>query len=318
MLEILAITGPIYLIILIGVATVHFGLFQKADVVVLGKLVLNLALPCLMFNALSQRNIQEIINLNYLLGYTLGTLLLMGLAFLWARRWAGLNEIASVYAVMGMSCPNSGFIGFPILLLTLPTIAASAFALNLMVENLLVIPLLLLLAETAAHAGTDRRQMMGQLFRRLLSNPLILALIAGILAAWLQLRLPAPFSQTITLIAQTSSAVSLLAIGGALVGLPLDGMGRRVFPIALGKLILHPLAVFTAFAVLAALGLSDLADDMRQASILFAAMPSMSIYPLFAQRHSQGGVSAAALLATTLGSFLTINLLLWLLHSGWL
>ncbi|MER2526730.1 MAG: hypothetical protein ABTR07_02260 [Candidatus Competibacter denitrificans] len=66
MLDILAITGPIHLTILIGAATVGFGLFQKADMAVFGKFVLNLALPCLMFDALSQRNIQEIINLTYL------------------------------------------------------------------------------------------------------------------------------------------------------------------------------------------------------------------------------------------------------------
>ena len=43
MLEILAITTPIYLIILIGAMTVRFGLFRKADMGVLGKLVFNLA-----------------------------------------------------------------------------------------------------------------------------------------------------------------------------------------------------------------------------------------------------------------------------------
>lgn len=318
MLDILAITGPIYLTILIGAVTVRFGLFQKADMAVFGKFVLNLALPCLLFNALSQRNIQEIINITYLVGYAVGTLLVIGLGMLWARRCAGLNAAASIYAAMGMSCPNSGFVGFPILLLTLPSIAASAFALNLIVENLLVIPLLLLMAETAAQAGADRRRIIRQLARRFISNPLILALIAGVAAALLQLHLPSPISRTITLFAQASSVVSLLAIGGTLVGLPLDGMGRRILPIVLGKLILHPLAVFAAFPLLALLGSGGLSTEMRQASILFAAMPSMSIYPILAQRHGQQGVSAAALLATTLGSFLTLNLLIWLIYSGWI
>lgn len=316
MFEILSITGPIYLIILAGAATVRFGLFRKADMAVFGKFVLNLALPALMFNALSQRNIQEIFDLAYLLGYAAGTLAVVGLGLLWARRVAGLNAMASIYAAMGMSCPNSGFVGFPILLLTLPAAAPTAFALNLLAENLLVIPLLLLMAETAAHAGANRRHILGQLVRRLIANPLILAMIAGGTAAWFQWRPPEPVGRAIALFAQASSAVSLLVIGGTLVGLPLKGMGRRVAPIVLGKLVLHPLAVFAALPIFAALGVGHLSAELKQAIILLAAMPTMSIYPILAQRHGQDGVSAAALLATTLGSFFTLTLLVWLIHIG--
>lgn len=316
MLEILAITTPIYLIILIGAMTVRFGLFRKADMEVLGKLVFNLALPCLLLDALSRRNIHEVINIAYLLAYSTGTLLVIGLGWLWSRYVAGLGATAAVYAAMGMSCPNSAFVGFPILLLTLPAIAPTAFALNLVIENILIIPLLLLLVETSSLAGADSRQIVVQVLRRLISNPLILALIAALTVSLLELKLPAPVSRTITLLAQASSAVSLLVIGGALVGLPLRGMGLKVFPIAVGKLIAHPLAVFAAFQGCALLGLGSVSDELKQAGILFGAMPIMSIYPILGQRHRLEGVSAAALLATTILSFLTLNGLIWWFQSG--
>lgn len=318
MLEILGITGPIYLTILIGAAAVHFGLFQKADMQPLGKFVLYLALPCLIFNALSQRDFQQILNLTYLASYATGTLVVIGLGLLWTRRVTGLSAIASIYATMGMSCPNSGFVGFPVLLLTLPMIAPTAFALNLLAENLLVIPMLLLMAETAAHAGAERRHIFGQLLRRLIFNPLILAIIAGGIAAWCQWRPPEPIGRTIALFAQASIALSLLVIGGTLVGLPLKGMQRQVIPIVLGKLIVHPLAVFVALWLFSALGIGHLSTELRQAVVLLAAMPTTSIYPILAQRHGLDGISAAALLATTLGSFFTLNILIWLIHIGWI
>ncbi len=318
MLDILAITGPIYLTILIGAAAVGFGLFQKTDMAIFGKFVLNLALPCLMFTALSQRNIQEIINMTYLVSYAVGTLVIIGLGLLWAQRFAQLTPVASIYTAMGMSCPNSGFVGFPILLLTLPAVAPTAFALNLMIENLLIIPLLLLMAESAAHTGADRRQIVRQLARRLVTNPLILAIIAGGIAAIFHLRLPQAMSHTITLFAQASIAVSLMVIGGTLVGLRLRGMGWQVAPIVFGKLIAQPLAVFTMFWIFQFLGVAHIPNELKQACILLAAMPSMSIYPILAQRHGQEGVSAAALLAATLGSFVTLNVLIWLIRSGWI
>jgi predicted permease len=54
MLDILSITGPIYLSILAGFLATRFGLFSKADIRVLGKFVIHLALPALLFNSLSQ------------------------------------------------------------------------------------------------------------------------------------------------------------------------------------------------------------------------------------------------------------------------
>lgn len=316
MLELLSITGPIYLIILIGAASVRFELFSKADMRVMGKLVINLALPCLLFNALSQRDIAEIVRIDYLAAYAAGTLVVIACGFFWSARVARQPPPAGAYVAMGMSSSNSSFVGFPILMLTLPAVAPSAFALNLVVENLLVLPLLLLLADSSGQGGVPPGVLVRQLARRLVSNPLIIALVLGLTAALVQLKLPAPLSRTVTLFAQASGVLSLLVIGGTLFGLQLRGLAGRVLPVVLGKLLLHPLLVFAAFSALPWFGFT-LPAEMKQAGVLLAAMPVMSIYPIFAQRHGHEGDAAATLLLTTLGSFLTLNLLIAMLHAGW-
>lgn len=316
MLEILSITGPIYLIILIGALSVRFELFSKADMRVMGKLVINLALPCLLFNALSQRDIAEIVRIDYLAAYAAGTLVVIACGFFWSARVARQPPPAGAYVAMGMSSSNSSFVGFPILMLTLPAVAPSAFALNLVVENLLVLPLLLLLADSSGQGGVPPGVLLRQLARRLVSNPLIIALVLGLTAALVQLKLPAPLSRTVTLFAQASGVLSLLVIGGTLFGLQLRGLAGRVLSVVLGKLLLHPLLVFAAFSALPWFGFT-LPAEMKQAGVLLAAMPVMSIYPIFAQRHGYEGDAAATLLLTTLGSFLTLNLLIAMLHAGW-
>ena len=50
---VLSVTGPIYLLIAAGFAATRWGLFDRADMRVLGKYAINLALPALLFNALS-------------------------------------------------------------------------------------------------------------------------------------------------------------------------------------------------------------------------------------------------------------------------
>ncbi len=316
MFEILVITGPIYLIIVIGLLAVHFALFSKADMRVLGKLVLNLALPCLLFNAVAQRSFTEVFDIGYLLAYAIGTLAMIAGGLFWVSRVCRQAAPADVYGAMGMSSSNSAFVGFPILLLTLPTIAPSAFAMNVILDNLLVLPLLLLLADGGGKEGCSNRQLIGQLLRRLLTHPLILALMMGLTVALLGLQLPTPLTRTIGLFAQASSAVSLLVIGGTLYGLSMHGMARQVLPVVLGKLLLHPLLVLAAFGGLGVMGLA-ISQEMKQAGVLLAAMPIMSVYPILAQRHGQEATAAASLLLTTLLSFISVNLLIALLHAGY-
>jgi predicted permease len=121
-------------------------------------------------------------------------------------------------------------------------------------------------------------------------------------------------AQTITMFSAASGALSLFVIGGALVGLPLAGMGQRVWPIVMGKLLLHPLLVSLCILALPALGVAPLSPELRMAAVLMAAMPMMGIYATLAQVYGQEDMSAAATLLATVASFVTISGLLWLLR----
>lgn len=314
MLDILAITGPIYIAILLGIVTTRAGLFAKADMRVLGKFVINLALPALLFNALAQRPIRDILVPSYFLAYLAGSLAVVALGWLWCRRVAGLSATASTFYVMGMSCSNSGFVGYPVLLLTLAPVAGVALALNMMVENLVMIPLLLVLAEQGRGGGGKWYRLVGQSLLRLAGNPMVIGLLAGLAVSVLGWKLPDPVARTVNLFAMSSSALSLFVIGGTLVGLPMQGMARRVLPITFGKLLIHPLAVLLAILALPLIGMPALAPSLRMAAVLLAAMPMLGIYATLAQAHGHEDFSAAALLVTTAASFLSLSGLLWVLR----
>jgi len=125
--------------------------------------------------------------------------------------------------------------------------------------------------------------------------------------------LPEPVLRAINLFALSSAGLSLFVIGGTLVGLPLAGLGQQIMPIAFGKLVLHPLAVFAAVMALPMLGLAALEPSLRMAAVLLAAMPMMGIYPILAQSYGKEDLGAAALLVTTIASFFSLSGLIWLL-----
>ena len=315
MFSILSITGPIYLAVLIGFACTRLGLFAKADMRLFGKFVINLALPALLFNALASRSVGEILHPSYLAAYALAGLLAIGLGLLANRVLARRSFSYSSMFAMGISCPNSGFVGYPVLLLTLgSSVAGVGLALNMMVENLLLIPLLLAFADLEGDKGQAGRVLLRTL-KGLVRNPMIIALVAGLLASLVGWSPPEPISRTVNLFAQASGALSLFVIGGSLAGQSLRGMGPAVLQITLGKLVLHPLIMLVVLTWLV-----PVADpQLRTAVLLTTAMPIMGIYTILSQRHGHEGISAAALLATTAASFFTLSGLLWWLRQlGWL
>jgi predicted permease len=308
MLDILGITVPIYLTIALGFASTRMGLFAKADMQVFGRFTLQLALPALLFNALSQRSVAEILNLNYLLAYALGALVMMVLGLWWARQVLGQSLSYSSMMAMGMSCPNSGFVGYPIILLSFGPVAGVALALNMVVENFLLLPLLLAIADAQGRPGQWKSVLL-QTVKNVSKNPMIWGVVAGFAFSMSGLEMPAPVGRTIDLFAQSSAVLALFVIGGSLVGLQARGLQATVLPIALGKLVLSPMVMWTVLMWWVPI------DDpaLRAAALLTGAMPMLGIYTILNQRHGHGTVSAAALLVTTVLSFFTLSALLWLL-----
>ena len=313
MFDILAITAPIYIAIALGYGLTRWGFFQKTDMRAFGTFVVKVAMPALLFNALSQRKVSDILNAEYVTAYALASLFTLSLSIAWALRVSKVSRSLSSCLAMGMSCPNSGFVGYPVMLLSLgplASVAGVALALNMMVENLIIIPLLLAWAETG-QSKSRWQGIMWQTLKGMFYNPMIWGIVLGFLFSWFEWQLPSSLGRTVSLFAQASGALSLFVIGGSLVGLPVQGMGPRVAQIAAGKLVLHPLMMLVVMMFL--LPIQD--PVLRVAALLTCAMPMFGIYPILTQKHGHDGLSAAALLVTTMASFFTLNALLWQLKN---
>lgn len=310
MLDILSITGTIFVVMSAGFLAVRVGPFSSGDMRILGKFVVNFALPALILRAVSTQPIGEFANVGYLGAVLIGSLVVFWAGYLWTRKIAGENAAASTFSAMGMSCANSGFIGFPILLVALPDVASTALAMNMIVENLVMIPLVLIMAEYARAGGSTRSRMFPKVARRLVRNPIVIALALGLMISASGITLPAVIAQPVDMFASASAAISLAVIGGTLASLPFRALKPAVFRIALGKLILHPLAVGISLFGLSQFGLGAKDESLVAAAIILASTPVMSIYPILAQSSGEESTASMALLVMTVVSFLTMSVIL--------
>jgi predicted permease len=309
-LEILAITGPIFLLIGLGYGAVRWGDYPAAGLAPLGGFVLRFCLPAMMFRAISQRALADVVEPRFLAAYAAGSLLVLGVGLVWARA-RGQGRAAAAMTGMGMACSNSVFVGLPIALQLVGPDAAVALALALMVENFLMIPLILALADSEAAAHQPLWRAFGQSVLNLRRNPLVVAIVLGFVASWLQLPLPGPLLRAVDLLAGGSAAAALFYIGGALVGLKVGSLAAQVGGVAFGKLVLHPLAVWGGL-----LAFGPVAPKLQAAALVLAGAPMLGIYPILGQKYGQQAVNAASLLVATVASFVTLAVLVGLLRGA--
>lgn len=297
---VLSVTLPVYLLIAAGFAAVRLGYVSAEDMRALGRVVLRLCIPATLFMAILRVPIHEALRWDFLIGYGAGSLVVFagGLAF---ARWVlGKGWAVSVLAGLGSSSSNSGFMGYPVVALVLGNVALQAFSMALIIENILMIPLAMLLAEGR------RGGLWPGVLRPMLTNPLLLAVGGAVTLSALGLALPSPLQRAMEMLAPVGPPVALLAVGGAIATLPFAPLRGDVGAVVLAKLIAHPLAVLAA---LSAVG--GMPADLVLAGMLFASVPMMSIYALLGQRFGGEDMAAAALLLATGLSFFTVSALLW-------
>ncbi len=246
-----------------------------------------------------------------MLVYALGSLavFLIGLGF--SRKFLRAPLQTSAITALGMSTSNTGFIGYPLLAVVIGPPAAVALSMNMLVENILMIPLAIALAEGGSAGSGGMRSILAGTIARLVRTPIIIAIMIGTALSLLEWKLPAPLLRSVDMLAMASGAVALFAVGGMLHGLRLGGMAGNLSLIVVGKLVLHPIAIILT---LMAFPIGN--HELTIAAVLMASVPMMSIYPLLGQRFGEEKLCAGALLCATVFSFFTLSLVIWMLRQG--
>ncbi|MGE0500318.1 MAG: AEC family transporter [Rhizobiaceae bacterium] len=306
MTDVISITLPIFLLVALGFGAVRFNVVDDGFIRGLGFFVLNFALPALVLHALVGQDFRQTFDPNFVLAYGGGSIVVM-LAMLGSFRFLLRRDGAhAAIAALGGVASNSGFVGFPVASLAVGAPALAALPMAMLVENVLVIPLALGLAEAARHAGKGWPVLVREAAVRLIRMPLVIAILAGIALSLLGVRMPAFLATTVDMMSNASAACALFTVGGTLAMLrPSHSTAGDVAVIVACKLLLHPLAVAAGFWLL-----GGVPAPLMAAGLILAASPMLTVYPIFGQRFGLGPLASVALLAATAASFVTLTLML--------
>ncbi len=307
MLEIIWITLPLYLLILAGYAAFRWQYLVTDGLGALGAFVVRVSLPALIFQAIAiPREGQGAggFEWSFLIGYLLASLvgMLIGRAIM--RRLFDQGPGISWVFGLGMASSNTGFMGFAITSLVFGPEAAAAFAMIIIVESAVMIPLAMVAANVASSPEADWRALAWRSLSHAARNPLLLAVALALVARAVGVVPPEPLERAIVMMAAVAAPVALFAVGGTVARFPISGAWRRALTISAAKLLLHPALTAAAFWIL-----PGVSPGMAAIGIANAAMPMLSLFPLLGQPYGGEQVCATSLILSTAASFLTISLL---------
>ena len=253
----------------------------------------------MLFNFSANLGVAEIWQPRVIAAYLLACLTVylgvMGIAFL---RGATLSE-ATIEAQCGI-IGNVGFMGLPMLALLLGP-ASVPYMLIVLSVDLVVFSSLFTMMITLARQGQIDRGLPVKLAAAVARNPMVVAMLSGLAWAATGLDLPAPVTDTLTLLGAAATPGALFAIGASLADKRVERLGI-VSWLSIVKLGLHP-------AMVALFALVVFRLDPAASAVLIAAagLPVAGNVFILAQHYDAGPARVSAtILVSTLVSMATI------------
>ncbi|MDY6774874.1 MAG: AEC family transporter [Halobacteria archaeon] len=299
---ILGITGVGYLL----------GTRFEIDVESVNTVALYFFVPALVFHSLTTTDLggRAVASLSVgVVAYALG---MMSLGYVASKILGEPRSVASV-VVLSSAFPNSGFIGVPLSEFAFGEVGRTTAVLFLTVQNLLVYTL----GVYVASSGTaDTRESLIEILRL----PLIYAVVAAVIVRYLGVLPSESVMETVRLVGDASIPLMLTVLGVQLVDVDLGrtSFSRIALPTSL-KLVVAPAV---GLVIASAVGFDDptVADVFVLESATPAAVIPLALTIAYSDLDDEDvsppEYMSTVILVTTVGSIVTLTLLITALRSN--
>lgn len=305
-----SITGPICLLLLLGVALRRTQMMNEGFIDGASKLVFNVALPMLLFTSIAQTDFSQMASPTLIL-YGLGATLVAFVLLEWLARYLTADRRLRGILVQGAFRANMGIIGLAYVNNAYGSQGVASVAMYVACLTILFNILAVLTLNRSLNQGQGLQ--LGKILKGIVQNPLIIGIVAALPFAASDWQVPAVLMKTGHYLAQMTLPVALLCTGASLSlkrGREETGL---VAPVALLRLLAIPGLITLGGYLLGFRG--------AELTMLFLINASPTAAASYVMVRAMGGnaVLAANIIAvTTLGSLLSTSLGAALLKGlGW-
>nr|WP_283254464.1 AEC family transporter [Ramlibacter paludis] len=308
------VTFPFFALVLAGYMAARRRMLPLDAIGGLNTFVLFFALPCMLYRFGASTPVAQLLDPVAITTWLVCALLVVAVTVkssMNARiRW---NDAAFGALVAAFS--NTGFMGVPLLVALLGPSAAGPAILTILIDLVFTSSLCIALSRLDSADEHGAAEAAKKALKGMALNPMPWAILLGGLSSGLGVQPIKPVMNTIALLADAASPVALFTIGAVLARSQLlaaaqehEPLPARDFvPVALIKLLAHPLLVWAVGSGVRAAGVPLDAFTLH-VMILVAALPSASNVALLAERFgADTGRIARIILLTTAAAFVTFS-----------
>ncbi len=342
-LEVIGVTLPIFAVVAIGFFIRWKGFIKTKHVPVLNRLTYNLGLSALVFRVIAGSRFSDIVDAS-LLKVVYSTYFLFLLIIFFSFYFARLNGGLKGAIIVSSYRNNMAFIGMPVLLYAFGSLAAAKAGIviaALLPLNIISTALFLQFINAGTGGGgnsavgaggnnegeaggnpsgdsgngsprenkTSARLSALSILKAIFTDPVIIAVIAGLLISYFNVSIPGPLDNLFEILASIAVPLALLSIGASFKFSHIKENVRFLSVLNILKLLLFP-----GIALLFGLYVFRIAEfDRNIIVILFATPVAVATYIQAARYKTDHDFISSAIITTTIVSALTLSVWLFIL-----
>lgn len=317
MISTLFLLLPVFALILAGYVCRRRGVLGATAAGEINRFVVWLAMPALMFDIMAHTSWEQIYQPAFFWTFILASALVFIAVLAWRTR-SGMPFADACIDATSASYPNTGFVGFPLLLLVfgqsslVPTTIASVIAVCVIFAAAIA------LIEAGLQADRHPGRMALKIASAVGRNPLVVSPVLGALCSGAGVPIPASAESFLKLLGAAASPCALVGLGLFLA----NGAGHRpaseaaaapaghatVALLAVAKLAIQPALIW-----LLATSVFALPANLRDMAILLAALPTGTGPFMLAEYYRRDGrVTSNVILVSTAMSVPSLGAILYL------
>lgn len=297
---------PLFLMLVLGYSLKQIRVYDEHTISGMNQLVFKVFLPLLLFINIYQTDVAGVFDLKLMLVAVLGVLGSFFMTWL-IIAWIEKDNRKRGVLIQGIFRSNFVIFGIPVTTSLFGGEATGAAALLVAV----IVPIFNMLSVVILEIYRGSRINVPKILKGIITNPLIIGSVTGLLCLWLHIKIPLVLEKTISDLSKVTTPLALVILGGSFTFSSMKGNVKQIAIGVLGKLVIVPV-ICLSFALLIGIRGVGLAILMS----IFASPTAVSSFSMAKQMDGDADLAGHLVVLGSMLSVVTMFVWIFIFKQG--
>lgn len=297
---------PLFLMLVLGYSLKQIRVYDEHTISGMNQLVFKVFLPLLLFINIYQTDVAGVFDLKLMLVAVLGVLGSFFMTWL-IIAWIEKDNRKRGVLIQGIFRSNFVIFGTPVTTSLFGAEATGAAALLVAV----IVPIFNMLSVVILEIYRGSRINVPKILKGIITNPLIIGSVTGLLCLLLHIKIPLVLEKTISDLSKVTTPLALVILGGSFTFSSMKGNVKQIAIGVLGKLVIVPV-ICLSFALLIGIRGVGLAISMS----IFASPTAVSSFSMAKQMDGDADLAGHLVVLGSMLSVVTMFVWIFIFKQG--